>query len=407
MKIAHINMLHNGSPGKIMLSIAETAERKGHFSRTYSPVLYARKRKIDVPHIKNHFTWGSRWENCIHYYIGTLFGINGMLSKRGTKKLLNYLEDFQPDIIHLHNLHNYTINLQMLFDYIKKRDIKTVWTLHDCWAFTGHCPYFDMVKCEEWKTECHNCPQKYIYPKTYLDMTRWMYRWKKRIFRGVNGMVLVTPSEWLMNLVKQSYLKDYPVKVINNGIDLSIFRPQESSVNESINCNGKYLVLGVAFDWGKRKGLDVFIELSRKLGDSYQVMLVGTTESIDELLPENVLSIHRTENQDELAKIYSSADVFVNPTREENYPTVNMEALACGTPVVTFHTGGSPEMLDESCGIVVERDDVSGMISAIRGICEEKNRRKVACIEKAKSFDMNRKFSEYVDLYEDIRKERS
>ena len=215
-------------------------------------------------------------------------------------------------------------------------------------------------------------------------------------------MTLVTPSEWLAGLVKQSFLKDYSVQVINNGIDLSVFKPTESNFREKYNCEGKKVLLGVAFDWGERKGLDVFIHLAKWLDDSYQIVLVGTDDNTDEMLPDNMISIHKTQNQRELAEIYTAADLFVNPTREDNFPTVNIEALACGTPVLTFRTGGSPEMLDETCGAVVECDDVAAMEREIIRLTNEQSLCEKNCLTRAKSFDGSKCFEKYIELYDMI-----
>lgn len=405
MKIAEINMLSNGSTGKIMLQVADTARAAGHKVKTYSPVRFVRGKRVAPPDIPDHLSWGTREEAMLHYYVGTLLGRNGMYSKKGTRQLIYDLKKFSPDIIHLHNLHMYCINLPMLFDYIKENRIKVVWTLHDCWPFTGHCPHFVLARCDKWKTECKHCPQPRVYPKMYLDTSKMMYRLKKRWFLGVENMTIVTPSKWLANLVKESFLKDYPVKVINNGIDLSVFTPRESNFRKTYKLENKKVILGVAFDWGYRKGLDIFIELAKRLAlDRYQIVLVGTNEMVDEQLPENILSIHSTNNQIELAEIYSAADLFVNPTREENFPTVNMEALACGIPVVTFKTGGSPEVIDSTCGRVVEVDDIDALEREVIHICESTFYPKVACLERAKSFDMYERFGEYIELYEGARR---
>ena len=400
MKIAQINMLPYGSTGKIMLQIAETARKEGHIAKSYYTVPFDKKDKRRDIEVKELYMWGTFSENRRHYYLGSLFGKNGCFSHAGTRMLIKELKKFEPDVIHLHNLHKFCVNLPMLFKYIKKNNIRTVWTLHDCWTFTGKCPHFEMAGCDRWKTGCHNCPQLSGYPKTWTDTSKSMWRLKKKWFTGVNDMTLVTPSEWLAGLVKQSFLKDYPVRVINNGVDLSIFKPTESDFRKKYNCEGKKVLLGVAFGWGKRKGLDVFIELSRRLDENYQIVLVGTDENTDKMLPDNIISIHRTQNQKELAEIYSAADLFVNPTREDNFPTVNIEALACGTPVVTFRTGGSSEILDESCGSVVSCDDVGAMEDGVVRICNDKPYSQEACIKRAKEFDMHKKFKEYVDLYE-------
>lgn len=397
MKTVLINSCNFGSTGNIMLEIAETAENGGYTAA----VCYPQSRDNSRKQKEKDLIIGTRFSRNIHLMLAEITGLNGCFSYFSTMKLLKKLDKLKPDIIHLHNLHNCYINLSLLFKYIKKHNIKTVWTLHDCWAFTGHCPHFDMIGCDKWKTGCYSCPQYKEYPKSLFDNSKIMYRLKRKWFSGVKNMTIVTPSEWLASLVKESYLKDYPVKVINNGIDLNVFKPTESDFREKYALENKYIVLGVAFGWGKRKGLDVFIELAKRLDKGkYKIVLVGTDDNIDKLLPDNIISIHRTQNQTELAEIYTAADVFANPTREENYPTVNMESVACGTPVVTFNTGGSPEMLDETCGAAVAKDDNDAMYNEIIRICEAKPYSMEACIKKAKGFDKNEKFGEYIRLYE-------
>jgi glycosyltransferase involved in cell wall biosynthesis len=230
-----------------------------------------------------------------------------------------------------------------------------------------------------------------------------MYRHKKKWFTSIDNMILVTPSQWLADIVKQSFLKQYPVKIINNGIDLTVFHPIQSDFRNlyKINAN-KFVVLAVAFNWGIRKGLDVIIELAKRLDEKYQIVLVGADANVDDMLPKNIISIHKTQNQYELAQIYTMADLFINPTREDNYPTVNMESIACGTPVLTFRTGGSAEMLDETCGCVVDCDNIDAMEKEIHYICTEKPFNEEKCLTKAKTFDMNHKFQEYINLYEKI-----
>ena len=395
MKIVQINTVAHGSTGKIMLQISKVAVDNGHESY----VCFPNGRHNKAGSIENAIYIGGRFSEDLHIILGRLTGLQGSFSLSATRRFLKKLDEIQPDIIHLHNLHNCYINLKMLFDYIKKNNIRTVWTLHDCWSFTGKCPHFVGVSCEKWKTGCYACPQYRSYPQAYVDMTKKLYAQKKKWFTGVADMTIVTPSNWLASLVKESFLKDYPVKVINNGINLDIFKPTESSFRHDYGLENKKIVLGVAFGWGVKKGLDVFCELSRMLPDNYQIVLVGTSENVDKELPKNIISIHRTSNQVELAKIYTSANAFVNPTREDTFPTVNMESLACGTPVVTFKTGGSPEIIDNSCGIVVEKNDIEGLKRAILKICEEKPFSKESCIERAKKFDEKIKFKEYIDLY--------
>ncbi len=395
MNIVQINGGAVGSTGKIMFGISAVCTDEKQETLCAAPEVSSGNktgRNLYIIQNNNH--------RKINVLLDRITGRHNMHSKIATERLLKVISGFKPDIIQLHNLHEAYINLPMLFKYIKKHNIKTVWTLHDCWAFTGHCPNFDIVGCNKWKTGCYGCPQYKEYPKSLFDNSKYMYRLKKKWFTGVENMTIVTPSEWLASLVKESYLKDYPVKVINNGIDLNVFKPTESDFRKKYALENKYIVLGVAFGWGRRKGLDVFVELARRLDkEKYKVVLVGTDDNVDKLLPENIISIHRTQNQTELAKICSAADVFANPTREENYPTVNMEALACGTPVVTFNTGGSPEMLDETCGTAVAKNDIDAMYNEIIRICEAKPYSMEACLKKARRFDMNERFKEYYDLY--------
>lgn len=327
-----------------------------------------------------------------------VLGNYGFNSKKETKKTIVALEKLQPDIVHLHNIHGHDCHLEMLFQYFRKKKTKLIWTFHDCWSFTGYCTYFSYVECDKWKTKCENCPQRKQF-SWFFDRSLELFERKKALFSDLD-LTIVTPSQWLADLVKQSFLSSYSVKVIHNGIDLEVFKPATGNFRQRYGIGDKYIVLGVAFDWGVRKGLDVFVELSRRLPtDQYKIVLVGTDENVDKQLPSDILSIHRTQNQQELAEIYTAADVFVNPTREENYPTVNMEAIACGTPVLTFKTGGSPEMLDETCGMVVTYGDVDALTDEIQRICTEKPYATEACLVRSRCFDQKTKFEEYVDLY--------
>lgn len=396
MRVLQINTVYGyGSTGKIAEGIHDCCIQNG--DNCVTAHRFFEKKMTDSITV-------SSWLDChIHNRLGRIFCIGGCLSAIKTRGFLKWLDSYKPEIIQLHNLHGNYINLPALFGYIKKHHIPVVWTLHDCWAFTGQCPYFDIAGCGKWKNGCHHCPQIHEYPNAFVDNTRMMWKLKRKWFTGVENMTIVTPSRWLADLVKQSYLKDYPVKVINNGIDLNVFKPVESNFRERHGiAQDKFVLLGVAFGWGKRKGLDVFIELSKRLDSRFQIVLVGTDEQTDSQLPENIISIHRTENQQELAEIYSAADLFVNPTREDNYPTVNMESIACGTPVLTFKTGGSPEIADESCGSVVDKDDIDAMEKEIIRICTVRPYSKEACLNRARVFDMYKRFEEYTELYENI-----
>ena len=395
MRIVQINGGAKGSTGKIMMGIAEVARAQGHEVLCASPITSTNR---DAGADCGYYRIGTYNSRRMNVALARITGYNGCFAWIETHKLLKEIYKFHPDIIHLHNLHDSYINLPMLFSYIKKHDIPVVWTLHDCWSFTGQCPYFTMVKCDEWKTGCHDCPQYKEYPSSLYDNTKMMWRLKKKWFTGVKNMTIVTPSKWLAGLVKESYLRDYPVQVINNGIDLNVFKPAEWGGG-----NDKYIVLFVSFGWNVYKGIDVIQKLSELLNDSYQLVVVGTDDFADAMLPMRVKKIHRIQNQAELARLYSRADVLANPTREEILGMVNIEANACGTPVVTFNTGGSPECIGEQGGIVVEKDNVNEMCKAIISVCETKCFSKKMCVKQAAKFEQEKKYAEYIGLYNRIK----
>ena len=400
MRIVQINGGAKGSTGKIMMGIAEVARAQGHEVMCASPITTTNR---DAGEDCGYYRIGTFNSRRLNVALARITGFNGCFAWFETYKLLKKIDEFKPDIIHLHNLHDSYINLPMLFSYIKKHNVPTVWTLHDCWAFTGQCPHFTMVKCDKWKTGCHSCPQYKEYPASLYDNTKRMWQLKKKWFTGVKNMTIVTPSEWLANLVNESYLKEYPIKVINNGIDLNIFKPTPC---DDVMGGGKlnaHIVLFVSFGWSVYKGLDVIVDLAKKLTSDYQIVVVGSDDRVDKLLPNNVISIHRTQDQRELAKIYSGATVFANPTREEMLGMVNIEALACGTPVVTFRTGGSPECIDDKSGIVVEKDNIDEMKEAIIQVCEQHKFTREDCVKRAQKFEGIKKYGEYIELYENIR----
>ena len=393
MKIVQINATCGvGSTGKICVGVSRILSREG----IENYILYSSK--------SSGYKYGIKCSDDRYIKIqalkSRLFGNYGFHSRHATGKIISELERISPDLVHLHNIHGHDCHLEMLFSYFKKKHTKLIWTFHDCWAFTGYCMYFDVVRCAKWQDQCGECVKR-KEQSWFFDKSSALFEKKKALFQGLD-LTIVTPSQWLADLVKQSFLKDYPVKVINNGIDLEVFRPADSEFRRRYNLENKKIVLGVAFGWDHRKGLDVFVKLAHSLPDSYKIVLVGTDDKTDMQLPDHVISIHRTQNQQELAEIYTAADVFVNPTREENYPTVNMEALACGTPVLTFRTGGSPEMIDDTCGIVVACDDVEALEKSILRICSGEEFQPVQCTKKAAAFDQNERYKEYLNLYETV-----
>jgi len=392
-KVIQINSeCGRGSTGKIAVSISKLLEQHGIENK----VFYSGNHKSDYP---NGIMISGKTCIRIHQLLSRIFGDQGFHSSFSTLRLIRKIKKMQPDVILLHNLHGYYLNLSVLFKFLKRYGRPVYWVLHDCWTFTGHCTHFTISGCDKWKTGCFDCPYN-GYPKTYFDCSEKQYKRKKELFSGIHGLSIVTPSLWLKSKVEDSFLKDYPIHVINNGIDLSVFKPcSDKSVLDKYGITTKYSVLGVSYGWDNKKGLDAFISLSETLGDKYTVVLVGTDESIEKNLPKNIVAIRRTQNQKELALLYSVADVFVNPTLEDTFPTVNMEALACGTPIAAYKTGGSVEIPDNNCGFMVEKRDILGLEKAIRKICEEKPFSKDNCKIRAKSFDKELFENKYMDLY--------
>lgn len=401
MKIVEINSWDYASTGNICFQLADAARLRGHEAFVATP------QKDDTRTKESEFVFhfGSAKEVKRNFYASILTGGNGFFSKKATKQLVARLEAIKPDLVHLHNLHGYCFHLPTLFSYLQKSGVKTVWTFHDCWDFTGRCPHFTISGCERWKTGCGRCgyPAR-EYPVSLFDRTRRWWKRKKDCFTSLpkDQMTIVTPSVWLAGLAKQSYFEKYQVKTIHNGIDLSIFRPTESDFRKKHRLEGKKIYLGVSFGWGYAKGLDVFLELQKRLASDEAIVLVGTNEETDKSLPSDILSIHTTHDREELAQIYSAADLFLNPTREETFPTVSIEALACGLPVVTFRTGGSPEIPDEKTGIVVDYNDTDAFLLAARRVANEQPFSKADCIARAKRFEKIARANEYIDLFESL-----
>lgn len=392
-KIVHINTFPNKATGSIMFSVHNELQKLDKWD---SYVVWGRGR---TPKDKVHeYNMQCGWEIMMHGVLSRIFDNTGFNSDYATERLLQKMEYLMPDIIQLHNLHGYYINVKMLFEWIKHRNIPVVWTLHDCWAFTGHCAYFDYANCNCWKNGCHDCVQKKSYPASLVfDNSKLNWLRKKELF-NYKQLHLVTPSIWLHDLVKESFLKKLPCSVINNGIDTDVFKPS------SINCHigGKFKILGVASEWTPRKGLHDFIQLYRMLNhEQIEMIIVGLTSQQIEALPEGIRGMTRTDNIEQLVSLYQEADMFFNPTYEDNYPTTNLEALACGTPVCTYRTGGSIESVNEGNGFVVEKNELGG----VKKIIEERlHSRKMGL-----HLDIDRKriskeymAEQYIKLYNDI-----
>ena len=346
---------------------------------------------------------GTSLERKIHAVMRKLFDAEGYGSYFATKKLISQLKVFQPDLIHMHNLHGCYLNLELLFRFLAKTNIPVVWTLHDCWPFTGHCAYFDFCGCEKWKRECCSCPQQKSYPICIgLDGSSRNYHHKKKLFTKLQNLTFVAPCEWMTTPLRQSFMGKYPVRVIVNGVNLNAFHPFPSDLRERYGLLGKKVCLSVASEWDERKGLRYICAAAKKMGNEYTFVVIGLEDEQMNDLPSNVLGLKRTSSTDELAQWYSTADCLVNPTLEDNMPMVNLEALACGTPVAVFRTGGCPEAVDESCGCVVDQGDTKSLCRAIEWLCSNKPAMGESCLKRARLFDCQATFQAYLSLYKEL-----
>lgn len=336
-----------GSTGRIVLDIHNALIEQGHKSL----VAYGREPAIGC---ENAIRIGTKKDIYAHGLYTRIFDKHGLGSQKATRQFIKNIETESPDIIHLHNIHGYYLNYEILFRFLKNFGKPVIWTFHDCWPFTGHCAYFTYAGCERWQKVCHDCPQKRSYPGSLVfDNSRKNFERKREAFTGVKDLTIITPSKWLAGLVKQSFLSEYETVVISNGIDTTVFRPVPSDFKSRHAIEDKFMILGVANVWDQRKGLKYFLELADILENDEIIVLVGLTKKQVESLPANIIGITRTNNIQELVEIYSAADVFVNPTLEETFGMTNLEAQACGTYVVTFDSGGTREtIIDSSHGTV-------------------------------------------------------
>ena len=368
MKVLMINVVCGiRSTGRICTDLAAALETQGHEVK----IAYGREN-VPKQFQKYAVRIGTELDTKLHGLRARILDGAGFGSKSATEKFIKWVKEYDPDVIHLHNIHGYYINIEVLLRYLKICGKKIIWTLHDCWAFTGHSAYCDAVNCRKWINGCYKCPQLKEYPKALVDFSSLNWRKKRALFTKIPNMTIVTPSHWLERYVQQSFLKEYPVKVIHNGIDTSQFYPMTNDFRKLHDLEDKYILLGVATSWDDMKGYSDFIKLSEMLDESYKIVMVGLTDKQLKKLPSKILGIKRTSSVKELAYIYSSADLFLNLTYCENYPTVNIEAMSCGTSVLTYQTGGSPEIIEKYGGLVVQKGDIKSVCSAIKAHRYEK-----------------------------------
>lgn len=398
-KVVQINTVCNASTGQIMHDIQQAAQQAG-----YDTLSFVGRRKVYTDLKCEKF--GNAVSFWVHVIINTLLDAQGSASYFATRKLIRRLREEKPDIIHLHNLHGYYLNLSLLFRYLYfEFDGKIYWTFHDCWPFTGHCPYFVMVGCDKWKNGCYHCPQKKQYPISFgLDASVRNYKRKKKLFTAPERLVIITPSQWMKGLIEESFFQGKRVEVVHNGIDCTIFYPRKdvAQINSVLHKYHipaqKKILLGVASIWEKRKGLDLFTRLSNMITQDYIIVLVGLTRKQIQKMPENIVGIERMENREELALLYSASHVFVNPSIEESFSMVTVEAMACGTPVIALDTSAVKELVNTESGIILHDNKPEQYLAAIAHI-EDMEMKRERIAERAGNYSKERMAKSVLQLY--------
>lgn len=398
-KLLQINPVikENTSTGKIMRTLGELAQAAGWESY----VAYSRARDGVPPHSSRLVPVGNKADLLLHWVATRLFDAHGLASRLATRRFVARLRELNPDVIHIHNIHGYFLNYKILSRALAQMGKPVVWTVHDCWLYTGHCYHYASAGCERWKTGCHHCPQKKAFPASWLlDRSRRNWEDKKKAFCSIPGLTLVTVSRWMKGEIARSFLGGVRCEVIHNGINLDTFRPSPSA--ETALAYGTYY-LAVASIWLPEKGLQDLEKLSSVLDADERLVVVGKRPS-GHRFPRNVVCLERTADAAALAALYTEAVALVNPTWQDNYPTVNMEAIACGTPVVSYRTGGSPESITPQTGRVVEQGDVEGLAEALHAIRKQgKTHYTEACRSYALAhFRAQDRFNDYIQLYESL-----
>ena len=391
--------VNSGSTGRIAEEIGQIVIQNGW--KSY--IAYGRNKR---PSYSNLIKIGTEMDMKCHGLQTRLFDRHGLGSRNATKKLINEINKIKPDIIHLHNLHGYYLNISILFKYFETLAIPIIWTFHDCWPMTGHCVHFDSIDCDKWKTECCNCPQKNTYPASYLiDRSSKNYFLKKELFTSLKNLTIITVSNWLESIVKQSFFSSIPIYTIYNGVDMEIFTPiKNSNIKEKYNLGTKFIILGVANVWSPGKGLNDFIELSKVIDINTAIILVGLTNRQIKNLPVNIVGISKTENTLELAELYSAANIFVNTSVEETFGLATAESLSCGTPAVVYNATACPEVIDNNTGFIVRKFNIEGILQAVETVKKNgKEKYSNNCIKRIKE-DFNKidRYHDYLKLYDKL-----
>lgn len=398
--LLQVNVVANwGSTGRIAEEIGQKAIDKGWNSY----IAYGRNANCSESQL---IKIGSIWDIKFHGLKSRLFDRHGLGSKRATLKFVERIKEIKPDIIHLHNIHGYYLNIEILFNYLSISNIPVVWTLHDCWPFTGHCAHYSIAKCDKWLNQCYNCVQKKSYPASLcIDRSADNYALKKNLFTSLTDMTIVPVSKWLGDQVQQSFLREHAIQVIHNGVDLTKFYPRNTiALRQKMELIGEHILLGVATSWSKRKGLADYLKLAEVLPVNCKIILVGLSKQQIKNLPKNIIGLTRTESIDELAELYSLADIVLNLSYEETFGLTTVEGFACGTPGIVYNCTASPELISPETGLIVEGGDIEQLATAIDEILLKGTASfSIACRNRAELlYDKMNKFKEYIELYHDI-----
>ena len=398
IKILQINVIANsGSRGKIAEKIGIQILKEGWESYiAYGRWAYSSKSKL--------IKIGNKIDIFSHVIGSRLLDKHGYFSIHATKKLIKKIKEINPDIIHLHNIHGYFLNYKILFDFISQYNKPIVWTLHDCWSFTGHCSHYTAAKCNKWQTLCFKCPIINSYPKSFIDNSKNNYIKKKTIFTHPANLHIVTVSDWLHNQVDQSFLKNYPIHTICNGINLNTFKPKVSTIRKKLKIENKFVILSIASYWNNLKGLNDFIQFANLLDDKYVIILVGVKKAQLKMLPSNIIGIPKTENIEELVDLYSAADIYASFSIEETFGMTIAESMACGTPVIVYNSTACPELVTNNTGFIVNPHDFEKVIEAIVKVEKiGKNAYSQICRKHIEDcFSEEKTYTQYLSLYKEL-----
>lgn len=405
-KILQISSCLSGSTGRIAQQIGNKAIEDGWESW----IAYS-GREPRIPSKSSVIPIGSKFVSQVHAIITRLFDLHGYGSYFSTRRLVKQIDTLRPDIIHLHNIHGYYINFRVLFKYLKESRIPVVWTLHDCWPFTGHCVHYTDVNCYKWRDgTCSKCPKQRSYPSSiFFDRSKYNFKSKKSSFSSLKYMTIVPVSYWLGRVAAESFLGIYRIQVIQNGIDINAFYPRkgcEKVLRKKYSWGNRFVILGVAKGWSEDVGLSTFYKLRESLNNEYAIVMVGLTKKQIAELPSGITGITHTEH-DELAEIYTASDVLFNGSYQETFGLVTAEAMACGTPAIVYNSTACPEIVDNDRGRIVPVGDFDKLLKAVCSLKElseeDKERMSATCVEFVRTnLDKNKKYQEYINLYNSL-----